>query len=71
MQRREFTFRGVCDYILYRAMEEGHTVGQTIYESNELQPVDQERIRCVLKKTVEEGRIKASADYLQFVKVKE
>lgn len=37
MQRRDFTFRGVCDFVLYRAMEEGRTAGQTLYESNELQ----------------------------------
>lgn len=71
MQHREFTFRGVCDYVLYRAMEEGRTAGQTMYESNELQPTDQERIRCILKKIVDEGRIIASADNLRFVKVKE
>ena len=23
MQKKEFTFKGVCDYILYRAMDEG------------------------------------------------
>lgn len=33
MQRHEFTLRGVCDYILYRAMEEGSTAEQTIYET--------------------------------------
>ena len=57
MQRREFTFRGVCDFVLFRAMEEGRTAGQTLYESNELQSSDQERIRCVLKKIAGEGRI--------------
>lgn len=32
MQRREFTFNGVCDFVLYHAMEEeGRTAGQTIY----------------------------------------
>ena len=69
MQRREFTFRGVCEYVLYRAMEEGRTPGQTIYESNELQPDDQERVRCVLKKIADEGRIIASADNNDFVKI--
>ena len=71
MQRHEFTFRGVCDFVLYRAMEEGRMVGQTFYESNELQPADQERILCVLKKIADEGRITASTDNLQFEKVKE
>lgn len=62
MQRREFTFRGVCDFVLYRAMEEGRTDGQTPYESNELQPADQERIRCVLSEIEKEGRVIAFAD---------
>ncbi len=62
MQRREFTFRGVCDFVLYRAMEEDRTAGQMLYESNELQSSDQERIRCVLKKIADEGRITVSAD---------
>lgn len=26
MQRHEFTFRGVCDFVLYRAMEEGNSI---------------------------------------------
>ena len=71
MQRREFTFRGVCDFVLYRAMEEGRTAGQTIYESNELQPSDQDRIRCVLKKIADEGRITVLTDNMQFTKVNE
>lgn len=71
MQRKEFTFRGVRDFVLYRAIEEGRTAGQTLYESNELQPSDQERIRCVLTKIADEGRFAATADNLQFVKVKE
>lgn len=71
MQRREFTFRGVCDSVLYRAMEEGHTAGQTIYDSNEFQLSDQDRIRCVLTKIVEEGRITVSADKVTYMKVKE
>lgn len=71
MQRREFTFRDVCDFVLYRAMEEGRTAGLTLYESNELQQQDQERIRCVLTKIAGEGRITASADNARFEKEKE
>ena len=71
MQRRDLTFRGVCDYVLYRALEEGRTGGQAIYESNELQPAAQNRIHSVLTKIVEEGRITNSADNMQFVKVNE
>lgn len=62
MQHREFTFRSVCNFVLYRAMEEGRTAGQTLYESNELQSSDQERIRCVLKKIKEEGRLTSASD---------
>lgn len=29
MQRKEFTFKGVCSYILHRAMEEERTEGTT------------------------------------------
>ena len=58
MQCKEFTFRGVCDFVLYRAMEEGRTAWQALYESNELIQQDQERVRCVLSKIENEGRIK-------------
>ena len=71
MQRREFTFRGVCDFVLYRAMEEGRTVGQMHYESNELQAAVQDRIRCILTKIVDEGRIRTSSDNTEFVKERE
>lgn len=71
MQRREFTFRGVCDYVLYRAMEEGRTGVQTLYESNELKPADQERIHSILKMITDEGRITETADNMKFVKVME
>ncbi len=57
MQHREFTFRGVCDYVLYRAMEEDRTAGQTLYESNELQQHDKNRISTILEKIVSDGRI--------------
>lgn len=71
MQRREFTFRGVCDFVLYRVMVEGRAAGQTLYESNELQQQDQERIRRVLSKIGKEGRIIAFADNTRVMKGKE
>lgn len=71
MQRREFTFRGVCDYVFYRVMEEGRTGVQTLYESNEIKPADQERIHSILKKITDEGRITETADNMKFVKVME
>lgn len=57
MQRSEFTFKGVCSYILYRAMEEGRTAGTTLYESNQLKTEDCERVSIILDKIVAEGRI--------------
>ncbi len=57
MQHSEFTFKGVCSYILYRAMEEGRTKGKGIYESNQLQADDCDRVGSILQKIVGEGRI--------------
>lgn len=57
MQRLEFTFKNVCSYILYRAMEEGRTASKEIYESNQLEQKDSERVSIILEKIVAEGRI--------------
>lgn len=57
MQRSSFTFKEVCSYILYRAMEEGRTAGNGIYESNQLDPKDSDRVSSILEKIVGEGRI--------------
>lgn len=62
MQISKFSFNGVCSYILYRAMEEGRTAGTGLYESNQLQAVDCERVSDILKKTVHEGRITTTAN---------
>lgn len=48
MQKKEFTFKGVCDYILYRAMEE-RTKGVGLYDSNELAPEDSDHISHILE----------------------
>lgn len=34
MQKHDFTFKSLCSYVLYRAMEEGRTVNIGLYESN-------------------------------------
>jgi hypothetical protein len=60
MQRSEFTFRGLCSYILYRAMEEGRTANKGIYESDQLEQKDSDRVRGILDKIVAEGRIEKS-----------
>ena len=58
MQRKEFTFQGVCSYIMYWAMEEN----TSIYESDEMSPGDCERVRRVLEQIVREGRITVTSD---------
>jgi hypothetical protein len=57
MQRSSFSFKGVCSYILYRAMEEGKTANNGIYESNQMAQKDGERVSVILDKIVAEGRI--------------
>ena len=62
MQRSEFTFKGVCSYILYRAMEEGRTANNGIYESNQLEQKDIKKVSAILKKIVGEGRITTTSE---------
>ena len=58
MQRSEFTFKGVCSYILYRAMEEEKAVKRgELYDSDQLAEADSERVNKVLEIIVSEGRI--------------
>lgn len=63
-QKAEFTFKGVCSYIAYWAMEDGMKTGtsKTIYESNKIQPDDQDRVRHVLDAFIRDGRIKVSGE---------
>ena len=58
-QKSEVTFKGVCSYILYWAMEEGRTTnaGKALYESNQLHERDCERISQILESIVKDGRI--------------
>ncbi len=58
-QKKEFTFKSLCSFILYWAMEEGKTAGNgsTVRESNELQESYQARVRCILESIVKDGRI--------------
>ena len=56
-QRRTFTLEGVCNYVLYWAMEDGHTIlSNTLYESNQLAIVDCDRVSRFLEQIVREGR---------------
>ena len=76
MQKSEFTFKGVCSYILYRAMEEERTTNKGLFESNQLSAADCERVRAILSKVIDEKRLKvetsdAFTDETLFVKVNE
>ena len=71
MQKHEFTFSGLCSYVLYWAKEEGKTANKGLYESNELDKADSDRLARILKKIVQEGRIVAVDDKTKFVKTKE
>ena len=74
MQKHDFTFKSLCSYVLYRAMEE-KTANSGLYESNQLSPADCERISVILRKIVKEGRMTCGTDTFvddtPFVKVKE
>lgn len=75
MQKHDFTFKDLCSYVLYRAMEEEKTANTGLYESNQLSPADSERISIILRKIVKEGRLACGTntfvDDTQFVKVME
>lgn len=62
MQKKDFTYKGVCSYILYRAMEDGHTIMPVgaLYDSHLLSLSDSDRIGHILKTIIYEGRIKSS-----------
>lgn len=66
MQRSEFSFKSVCSYILYRAMEDGRTKDCGIYESNQLEQTDSDRVSVIWDKIVGEGRIEK--DETKFIK---
>ena len=56
-QRTSFTLKGVCSYVIYWAMEDGHTTGAGLFESDQLAQTDCERVSGVLAKIANEGRI--------------
>lgn len=62
-QRLSFTLQGVCSYVLYWAMEGGHTSRTGLYESNQLCEFDCDRIRQVLSKIAGEGRIAVEGEH--------
>ena len=84
MQKKEFTLKGVCSHVLYWAMEEGRTAGagtvragnagnagagKTLYEGNQLEAGDCERIGRILESIVKDGRIsKIAGDETRYLK---
>lgn len=59
-QKSEFTFKGVCSYILYWAVEDGKFANEKgLIDSNELSGNDQNRVTRVLEAVVRDGRIAA------------
>lgn len=72
MQKHEFTFKSLCSYVLYWAKEEGKTANSGLYESNQLDPKDCDRLNQILEKVVREGRIVVEQyDETKFIKTKE
>lgn len=71
MQKHEFTFSGLCSYVLYWAKEEGKTATTGLYESNVLDKADSDRLACVLEKIVKECRIAATDNNTKYFKTKE
>ena len=63
-QKSVFTLQGVCSYVLYWAMEDGHTLpaAGALYQGDKLSPADCQRVSAVLQKIVREGRIAADGE---------
>lgn len=57
MQCSSFSFKGLCSYILYRAMEEERTIGNELYQNDQMTQKDCDRISDILEKIIREGRI--------------
>lgn len=57
MQKKDFTFKGVCSFILYRAMEEERTNSKGLYDSEEPAQADCDRVSKILDKIEAERRI--------------
>ncbi len=71
MQKHEFTFSGLCSYVLYWAKEEGKTANSGLYESNQLDKKDCDRLNRILDKIKGESRIVATDGNIKFIKMKE
>lgn len=56
-QKKDFTFKSLCSYILYRAMEEEKTATNGLYDSNQLDSADCDRVSVIMDKIIREGLI--------------
>ena len=62
-QKSDITLKGVCSYILYRAMEEERTANRGLYGTNQLSQADCGRVSSLLKKIIGENRLTAASGY--------
>lgn len=60
-QRKEFSFQGLCSYILYWVMEDNHA----LYDCFQMTPSDSERVSRILDSIVKDGRLAKNADNYQ------
>ena len=57
-QRKEFSFQGLCSYILYWVMEDKHA----LYDSYQMTPSDSEKVCRILDSIVKDGRLAKDAE---------
>lgn len=71
-QKKEFTFKSLCSFVLYWAMEDGKIAGNSsaVRESNQLEVGDSERLSDILESIVKDGRIcKMAGDDTRYLKL--
>ena len=62
-QRKDFTFKGLCSYILYWAMEDN----RTLYDGYQMSESDKERVSNILDSIVKDGRLAKGAENYQIL----
>ena len=69
-QRSDFTFKGLCSFILYWAVEDGRIAKEqnSLFEGRELHSGDQDRVRNILDSIALDGRIAMTGEELSFRK---
>ena len=68
-QRKDFTLKGVCSYILYWAMEDGKAMqeGKTFFDGSDIEDSDQQRINHLLDTIAADGRLTKETDHYQLL----